>query len=168
MNFSYCGAGSDVNGWLPTAQDLNNFDSLKRCSDLVTAGHTNPCLSFVVLCFVWVFFSPPLFSFFVSSPHPRVKCLQFLPKRSQIPTRALMHLANIFSLVGWTMRTARLLRRKWTGSALIYLANARGSLGNPSLPPPIVIALCKYYSYLLIFSTVLIQIPSELCGFNKR
>lgn len=138
-----------MNGWFPMVQNLNNFDGLKRCSDLVTAGHTNHSLSFVCL-FV---FPPPLFSlfFFFLLRLPRMKCLHFLPRRSQIWTHALMHLANIFSLVGWTMRTARLMRRKWIGSALIRLANARGSLGNPHLPPPIVIPLCKYYFYFLTF-----------------
>lgn len=90
------------------------------------------------------------FSFFLLPP-PRMESLLFLPWRSQIQTHAPRYLLNVLTLVGWTVRTARLMRRRGSGSALIHPANAPGSLGNPSLPPPIITPPCK--CYLLIFST---------------
>lgn len=121
---------SDVNGG-SVVQNLSNFDNLKGCSDLVTARRMNYC--------------PALLFYLIFSPSPRMKCLWFLPRRSQIQIHALMHLAKTVSLVRGTMGTAKLVRRKGSGSALIHPANVHGSWGNPSLPHPIVILLCTYY-----------------------
>lgn len=94
--------------------------------------------------FYFIFFSSLL-------PPPRMKSLLFLPRRSQRQTHALMHLPNILPLVGWALRTARAMRRKGSGSALIHPANAPGSLGSPSLPPPIAMSPCKCY-FICCFS----------------
>lgn len=51
--------------WFPMVHNLNNFDSLKRCSELITAWHANCSLFFSFLFwvgFVVLFFSPCLLS----------------------------------------------------------------------------------------------------------